>query len=43
MEEKDRAVDDGMRAELAELKGVIGFAIAAIMVLVAALLVIWSL
>ncbi|KAJ8429156.1 hypothetical protein Cgig2_017540 [Carnegiea gigantea] len=43
MEEKDRAVEDGMRAELAELKGVVGVAIAAIVVLVAALLVIWSL
>ncbi|KAJ8436433.1 hypothetical protein Cgig2_013474 [Carnegiea gigantea] len=43
MEEKDRAVEDGMRAELAELKGVVEVAIAAIVVLVATLLVIWSL
>ncbi|KAJ8423549.1 hypothetical protein Cgig2_007080 [Carnegiea gigantea] len=39
LEEEDRAVEDGMRAELDELKGVIGVAFAAIMVLVAALLV----
>ncbi|KAJ8443866.1 hypothetical protein Cgig2_032690 [Carnegiea gigantea] len=43
MEEEDRAVEDGMRAELDELKGVVGVAFAAIVVLVAALLVMWSL
>ncbi|KAJ8437694.1 hypothetical protein Cgig2_030716 [Carnegiea gigantea] len=42
MEEVDRAVDDGIRAELDELKGVFGVAFAAIVVLVAALLVMWS-
>ena len=43
MEENDRVVEDVIRAELAELKGVVGVAITAIVVLVAALLVIWSL
>ena len=42
MEEEDRAVEDGMRAELDELKGVVGVAFTAIVVLVAALLVMWS-
>ena len=42
MEEEDRAVEDGMRAELDELKGVVGVAFVAIVVLVAALLVMWS-
>ncbi|KAJ8432189.1 hypothetical protein Cgig2_013731 [Carnegiea gigantea] len=39
MEEEDRAIEDGMRAELDELKGVVGVAFTAILVLVAALLV----
>ncbi|KAJ8442695.1 hypothetical protein Cgig2_001788 [Carnegiea gigantea] len=43
IEEEDRAVEDGMRVELHELKGVVGVAFAAIVVLVAALLVMWSL
>ncbi|KAJ8428808.1 hypothetical protein Cgig2_028013 [Carnegiea gigantea] len=38
IEEEDRAVEDGMRAELDELKGVVGVAFATIVVLVAALL-----
>ncbi|KAJ8425562.1 hypothetical protein Cgig2_012305 [Carnegiea gigantea] len=42
MEEEDRAVEDGMRAELDELKGIVGVAFVAIVVLVAALLVMWS-
>ncbi|KAJ8430623.1 hypothetical protein Cgig2_021585 [Carnegiea gigantea] len=42
MEGEDRAVEDGMRAELDELKGIVGVAFAAIVVLVAALLVMWS-
>ncbi|KAJ8447962.1 hypothetical protein Cgig2_028838 [Carnegiea gigantea] len=42
MEEEDRTVEDGMRAELNELKGVVGVAFVAIVVLVAALLVMWS-
>ncbi|KAJ8420603.1 hypothetical protein Cgig2_001736 [Carnegiea gigantea] len=43
MEEENRAVEDRMRAELDELKGVVGVAFAAIVVLVATLLVMWSL
>ncbi|KAJ8425786.1 hypothetical protein Cgig2_014499 [Carnegiea gigantea] len=42
MEEEDRAVEDGIRAELDELKGIVRVAFAAIIVLVAALLVMWS-
>ncbi|KAJ8422402.1 hypothetical protein Cgig2_029226 [Carnegiea gigantea] len=42
IEEEDRAVEDGMRPELDELKGIVGVAFAAIVVLVAALLVMWS-
>ncbi|KAJ8430714.1 hypothetical protein Cgig2_000279 [Carnegiea gigantea] len=38
MEEEDRAIEDGMRAELDELKGVVGVALVAIVVLVATLL-----
>jgi len=42
MEKEDRAVEDGMRVELDELKGVVGVAFVAIVVVVAALLVMWS-
>ncbi|KAJ8438971.1 hypothetical protein Cgig2_018882 [Carnegiea gigantea] len=42
MEKEDRAVEDGMRAELDELKGVVGVAFTAIVVLVGALLMMWS-
>ncbi|KAJ8432162.1 hypothetical protein Cgig2_006864 [Carnegiea gigantea] len=42
MEEENRAIEDGMRAKLDELKGVVGVAFVAIVVLVAALLVMWS-
>ena len=42
MEKEDRVVDDGMRVELDELKGVVGVAFVAIVVVVAALLVMWS-
>ncbi|KAJ8434687.1 hypothetical protein Cgig2_030257 [Carnegiea gigantea] len=42
MEEEDKAVEDGMRVELDELKGVVRVAFAAIVALVAALLVMWS-
>jgi len=42
MKEEDRAVEDGMRAELDELKGVVGVAFTAIVALVAAMLVMWS-
>jgi len=42
MEEEDRAVEGRMRAEADEVKDVLIVALAAVMVIVAAMLVMWS-